>query len=291
MQSVVSNIRDNGAAIQWSADPTERLHITEIKQPSRSTNNRNHESQICRHLDRVDKCRRFDLATAVREARVDLRALSHPDHQPDDGDDDDIESQEHLEDGQRLHIVDSTAELLSQLAPVTQLTGTTRNNADYYTLARELHRGAYSHAPTPFRTFLGGNSALHLTRDPTLRRMSVDEVAEKFQLPDLRGALADYLSQVGNGTTHLVGGRRFASNRSPLPFETLDIWSRVRVQNRAYHAPHAVLPAQTINASAPSNPWEFGRSDAVIINADPGLTWPQSGLKGMTTISPYFAAN
>jgi len=46
------SIRDNGAAIQWSADPTERCHITEIKEPSDLTNNQAYESQICRHLDR-----------------------------------------------------------------------------------------------------------------------------------------------------------------------------------------------------------------------------------------------
>jgi hypothetical protein len=45
------------------------------------------------------------------------------------------------------------------------------------------------------------------------------------------------------GPTHLVVGRRSANSRSPLPFEKLDMWSKVRVQNRAYHAPHAVLPA------------------------------------------------
>jgi hypothetical protein len=75
MQSVVPNIRANGVPLQWSADVTEHCHITEIKNPARAGNNKNYESQICRYLDRQDKCQRFDLATAVREAQVDFRSL------------------------------------------------------------------------------------------------------------------------------------------------------------------------------------------------------------------------
>ncbi|KAF8240478.1 hypothetical protein L208DRAFT_1233242 [Tricholoma matsutake] len=56
LQSVTSNIRENGAAIQWSADATEQCHVTEIKEPSHSSNNQEYESQICCFLDRMDKC-------------------------------------------------------------------------------------------------------------------------------------------------------------------------------------------------------------------------------------------
>jgi hypothetical protein len=47
LQSVVPSIQANGVAIQWSADLTEHAHITEIKNPARTTNNQNYESQIC----------------------------------------------------------------------------------------------------------------------------------------------------------------------------------------------------------------------------------------------------
>ena len=57
LQSVVSSTRNSGVPMQWSADATERCNITEIKDPSRSTNNQNYESQICRYLDRNEKCR------------------------------------------------------------------------------------------------------------------------------------------------------------------------------------------------------------------------------------------
>jgi hypothetical protein len=72
LQSVIPNIRQNGAAIQWSADATKRPHITEIKNPSDSGNNQHYESQICRYLDQAEKCQNFNLATAVHDASVDF---------------------------------------------------------------------------------------------------------------------------------------------------------------------------------------------------------------------------
>ncbi|KAF9455939.1 hypothetical protein BDZ94DRAFT_1143644, partial [Collybia nuda] len=65
LQSVVPSIRDNGEPIQWSADQTEHCHITVVKDPSRSSNNQQYESQICRYLDRDEKCQQFDLATTI----------------------------------------------------------------------------------------------------------------------------------------------------------------------------------------------------------------------------------
>ena len=67
LQSVIPNIRANGATIQFSADVTEHAHITEIKDPARVGNNQRYELQICRDLDHTDKMRRFDLATAIRD--------------------------------------------------------------------------------------------------------------------------------------------------------------------------------------------------------------------------------
>lgn len=87
LQSVVPNIRTNGVAIQWSADRTENTHITEVKDPARSSNNRGYEGQICRYLDRSEKCRLFDLATAVRDAGFDFRAHFDNSSEMDNADD------------------------------------------------------------------------------------------------------------------------------------------------------------------------------------------------------------
>jgi hypothetical protein len=57
MQNIVPSIHNSGVTSQWTADITEHAHITEIKDPARSSNNVNYDPQICRHLDRADKCR------------------------------------------------------------------------------------------------------------------------------------------------------------------------------------------------------------------------------------------
>ena len=56
LQSVTSNIHENGAAIQWSANVTEQCHVTEIKELVHPSNNQEYESQICHFLDCTDKC-------------------------------------------------------------------------------------------------------------------------------------------------------------------------------------------------------------------------------------------
>ena len=52
-------------------DATEHAHITKIKSPTRSGNNQNYETQICRDLDRTDKLCRFDLEISIRESYMD----------------------------------------------------------------------------------------------------------------------------------------------------------------------------------------------------------------------------
>ncbi|KAF8833917.1 hypothetical protein BDN67DRAFT_873321, partial [Paxillus ammoniavirescens] len=60
LQSVVYSIHLSGVVMQWSADPTEHAHVQEIKAPAQAGNNQNYYNQIARHLDRLEKCFRFD---------------------------------------------------------------------------------------------------------------------------------------------------------------------------------------------------------------------------------------
>ena len=280
LQSVTSNIRENGAAIQWSADVTERCHVTEVKDPSHG-NNQGYESQICRSLDRADKCRRFDIATAIREARIDFRFL---DDDPDPGNNDDDDGLSENPEEDPLSIINTTATLITQIQPAAPVTGTIRRNADYFELADALQQGLYPRSPLPFRTVVQGNTALHLTRDPHMKTMSVEDVIKTFNLPDLRGALADFLTRLDNNDPFHIGGRRIGNFNSPLPFENLQVWTKVQVQNRSYFPPHHVLPPQSINASPPSGSWTHGHSDVVLINTDDGEVWPHSGLQGCILI-------
>ena len=104
---------------------------------------------------------------------------------------------------------------------------------------------------------------------------------DKFNLPDLSGALADFLDRVNNGQPLKIGGRRSADTNTPLPFDHLQVWTKVQLQNRSYHTPHHILPPQTINALAPPEAWASGRCDDVLINTDNNKIWPHSGLEGV----------
>ncbi|KAG1767510.1 hypothetical protein EDD22DRAFT_773070 [Suillus occidentalis] len=47
MQNIVPSIHNSGVIRQWSADVTEHVHVTEIKDPARASNNHNYDPQIC----------------------------------------------------------------------------------------------------------------------------------------------------------------------------------------------------------------------------------------------------
>ena len=277
LQSVTSNIRETGVAMQWSADVTERCHVTEVKDPSYG-NNQDYESQICRSLDRSDKCRRFDIATAIREARVDFRFLT--DNLGTENNDGDDGLSENPEEEVPPSIISTTANLLTQIQPAGPITGPILRNANYFELADAVLRGLYPRAPRPFRTIVQGDTALHLTRDPTMKTMSIEDVMKTFNLPDLHGALADFLIRLNNDDPFQIGGRRIGNVNSPLPFDNLQVWTKVQAQNRSYFPPHHILPPQSINACPPSGSWTYGHSDVVLINTDDGKVWLQSGLEG-----------
>jgi len=171
MQSVVPNIHDNGVAMQWSADPTECTHITEIKHPLKSTNNQDYESQICHYLDHAEKCQQFDLAMAVHEALIDFWLIDGGPHNkgelqnaPDDKNDSLYDPEE--TEAKALDAVTSTATLLLAVS----LAGTQSracNPGDYFSLAVSLHKGLHPHAPRPFQTLLDVKTLLHLNQDPS----------------------------------------------------------------------------------------------------------------------------
>lgn len=136
----------------------------------------------------------------------------------------------------------------------------------------------------PPRTFVVSATAIHLNFDPSIRRIPVDVVAEKFSLPDLRGALADYIQQEGTTSQkfHSLGGQRRAPPNAPLPFNDLMVWFKVHMQQALYHSPSIIPPALTVNTSPPSATWKYGHYDAAIFAVDDTINeeWPASGLKG-----------
>jgi hypothetical protein len=106
------------------------------------------------------------------------------------------------------------------------------------------------------------NVIFHLSRDPSFGRKTIDDVATKFSLSDLRPALGDYMIWLAGQSQDVfnrnIGGRRHSPQSCKLPFTHVEVWNRVRLQTKGYHSPHAPLPAHTINAYLPSTEWPLG---------------------------------
>jgi hypothetical protein len=138
----------------------------------------------------------------------------------------------------------------------------------------------------PPRTFISGPVAFHLGLNPAVSSAGIDSIADKYGLPDLRAALAHYVYRNQNCRPLQVGGRRQCSADEPLPFQRLQVWHKVRVQQRAYHDSATSLPAQSLIASPPSlvtaSGWPKGRYDTAFVNIDDNAVWPHSGLQGLS---------
>ena len=266
-QSVAPSIRNCGVPIQWSADVTERAHISEIKHPSHSTNNQKYEAQIVRHLDREEKCRQFDLATSLRDSDDQHAAMQLLEGI--------IEAQD------QNGVSDDSDHEGGSTNSIKRRTGYTSSQVNYFARAAALVRGEIPNAPLPYRTFAVEHTAFHLRRDPTYRRLDLQTLVEKYGIPDIPAAFANYFHRIKTQQYHVIGGRRpalVATDR--LPLDVVDVWTSVRVQSKSYHYPHDPLPSQAVHASPPSSEWQHGRCDPVMVNTDPVSGWPYSGLKG-----------
>lgn len=267
MQSITASTRKVGALIQWSADATEHAHVSEIKEPARQTNNNDYDPQICRHLDRQDKLRRFAIAMTLKSGVLD----PDPEELPmDEGDDEDIAELEEPSTDQRTALLEGL--------------NRTRVTTNYFIKAKEAATVPRGPSPHPPRTFTAGNTAIHLNYSPTRTGMKIDDVADEFNIPDLRDAISNFLrlDARNRDVIHGVGiSRRSLIDRpSTLPFDRVQVWHTVRLQEVSFHDPCVILPAQTLHASPPCPGWPKGQRDAVLINVDREYEWPQSGLRG-----------
>jgi hypothetical protein len=263
LQGVVPSIRWAGAAAQWAADVTEHAHVTEIKIPARSGNNRGYDPQICRYLDRAEKRRNFDLATAIREEWASLH---------------DSSTGEGMEEEADTFATPSLS--TTDLDTVESLAGPTQP-PNFFFHAQLLLNMRLGETPLPFRTFSSHSVAFHLNYNPHIRRMSIDEVASRFGLPDLRLALADYIS-TPTSESRPIGGRRCAQGYQVLPFNDLQVWHSIRIQNTSV-LDCSTLPPRTVCAFPPSEHWPHGRYDTAIVsnNQEDFSVIPGVGLPGM----------
>ncbi|KAF8546867.1 hypothetical protein OG21DRAFT_1527549 [Imleria badia] len=150
LQHVVPSIRASGAIMQWTADVTEHAHVTKIKQPTRSGNNQDYYTQIAWHLNRSEKCFRFDIT-------MHLASVEHK------GSDDKDQADEHEPNLEALCI--------------KHYYSPTRQTANYFEMAEELASSTVPNTALPHRIFASSTTAFRLALKPSLRA-SIDEAAE-----------------------------------------------------------------------------------------------------------------
>jgi hypothetical protein len=157
---------------------------------------------------------------------------------------------------------------------------------DFFLQAGQLAASVSPSTPLPLRTFCTDTTGFRLNRHPDLPLSTVDEVAAKFKLPDLRAALSDYVRHMRDlrSSTFTIGQRRLSPPDSELPFDHLQVWYSVRVQVRSANLSADVTTPHRICAEPPSPEWPFGRYDTAL--RSDGST-PGPGLQG--TFLSWFA--
>lgn len=222
------------------------------------TNHHDYDAQVCRALDRDERCRLFN--TAIR-----LQATTN------NHDDTTLDNDNRGEHEDADNIVSENV--------LRDIWSTNRQSTNFFKVAHQASNNLPPH------TIVSGSSAIHLNVEPVHRRQPIDAVAEQFGLPDLRAALADYVKRERRPSQkkfHTFGARQPAVDTN-LPFSDLQIWHKVRIQQKSYHDPSELGSVFTVNAHPPdADPtWKFGRYDAAILQVDQAHQWPLSGLTGM----------
>ena len=130
-----------------------------------------------------------------------------------------------------------------------------------------LHSTSTGSVLRPLYTFTSGHTAFHLNYDPSINQIPIKKATEMFNLPDLQPALTDFLNH-GGVHLHLFGGQRHTPLDVHLPFNDLQIWYKVCIQQMLYHDPSSHVPVRTINTQPPDHAWEYGHYDAAILQVD-----------------------
>ncbi|KAG6372731.1 hypothetical protein JVT61DRAFT_7505 [Boletus reticuloceps] len=160
-----------------------------------------------------------------------------------------------------------------------------RKATDLFAVAQRFLEAVPGTIPHPLRAFVAGSTAFRLNRNPTIRRVSIKDAAEKFSLPDLPGALGDYLQREGFARNfHVFGAPRRSPPDVPLPFNDLRIWYKVRLQQKSYHDMSTLGSTFTVHAHPPDQTWKYGRYDGALLNVDEAQEWPSSGLAGHSVV-------
>jgi hypothetical protein len=230
------------------------------------SNNQNYYEQIARYFDCTERCFHFDVATYFAICREDVDSSVGDDEEEHNG------------------VADSDSPSLREPVRLSRV------SVNYFAIANALTTGSIPNTLTPRRTFSTATIAFHLTNKPS-NHMTVDEAAVLFGLPDLCPAIYEFLQCVQNSSDLPVVGATTRDLRCPLPFDRVQIWYKVRVQQHLYHKEQEVDAPQTLRALPHSGDHPYGLCDTVVASTGPDSNWPRRGLEGIVTCSHWDSAS
>ena len=113
-----------------------------------------------------------------------------------------------------------------------------------------------------------------------MTNMTVQEVARIYKHSDFKLLIADYLDRHHLNFTNMIGGRCHSTWDCELPFDWIQIWSKMWIQLYSCHNSTTLLPSQGLHASLANAKWLFSHYDAAIISSDGNKDWLCNGLQG-----------
>ncbi|KAG1852600.1 hypothetical protein C8R48DRAFT_777420 [Suillus tomentosus] len=248
-------VKSNSVLDNWYIPKLELMQsvVPSIRQdPADSTNHNNYDAQICWFLDQNEKCRNFQITTSIiAQSRLHQQGTISPTIDAD------------------TDVGGPSVDEANLQTDANDLWGPRHTVTNFFKMAQQVSLDIK--AAKPLRTFLvGTNTAIHLNVDASIQRIPIDIVAEKYSLPNLRGALADYVEREGRTglpTFHKPEGPHRAQPDAPLPFDDLRVWFKVCIHVTG----------------------KYGHYDAAIFTVnDMKLNqWPASGLKGHTVVEVH----
>ena len=181
------------------------------------------------------------------------------------------------------------ANWVAELDTVATACGPSRKTVDLFATAdalavRPMSEGM-TDVPRPLRTFSTSQAAFNLNRKPDIARISIDLLAEMYNLPDLHPALLDFFSehlQNPSKSIHRIGGRRRNEANTQLPFDHVAVWFSLRIQTRSTDDGSLITDPRRLVAMPSSELWPLGRYDTALF-VDDGTdrtTSPEVGLDG-----------
>jgi hypothetical protein len=242
MHHVTANTRRMGIPTQYTTDITEHKLIEVAKEPFQLTNRHDPAPQMVRALDRSCKIRIF---SHYLQWSLNMESTPPQGRSPEG----------------------------SSSQPI--LSGTVFKNQRQQPLT----------VPNLFlqNSFVINNqdTAYHLCKQPHWSNACIDDVAIRYELPDLRAALGDYIV-LGLNDKDRRGIRRSSSNCS-LPFSRINVWHSVRLQAKSPSDSNIIMSPKTIQAMPPSADKPHGWCNTVLFVSSKEEILP-TGIAGMSLI-------